>query len=38
MTLVRAMKRRGFTNYYREWWHYEHRHRSSRLIDIPIGC
>lgn len=38
MLLVRAMARRGFTNYYREWWHFEHRRRGSRLLDIPIGC
>jgi zinc D-Ala-D-Ala dipeptidase len=38
LILVRAMKRRGFANYYREWWHYEHRHRSARLLDVPIGC
>jgi D-alanyl-D-alanine dipeptidase len=38
MTLVRAMRRRGFANYHREWWHYEHRFRGSRALDIPIGC
>ena len=38
MTLVRAMRRRGFTNYHREWWHFEHRVRGSRLLDIPIDC
>lgn len=38
MILVRAMKRRGFANYWREWWHFEHRVRRERLLDIPIGC
>lgn len=38
LTLVRAMKKRGFTNYSNEWWHYEHRHRHARLLDIPLGC
>jgi D-alanyl-D-alanine dipeptidase len=32
------MGRRGFTNYYREWWHYEHRVRTEPLLDVPIGC
>lgn len=38
MILVRAMERRGFANYWREWWHFEHRARGTRLLDIPIGC
>jgi D-alanyl-D-alanine dipeptidase len=38
MTLVRAMRRRGFTNYYREWWHFEHRVRAEPALDVPIGC
>ena len=38
MTLLRAMKRRGFANYPNEWWHYEHRHRPMRLLDVPLGC
>jgi D-alanyl-D-alanine dipeptidase len=38
MTLLRAMRRRGFTNYHREWWHYEHRVRTEPLLDVPIGC
>jgi D-alanyl-D-alanine dipeptidase len=32
------MKRRGFTNYYRKWWHYEHRHRTEPSLDIPTDC
>ena len=35
--LVRAMAREGFDNYWREWWHYEHRSGGARL-DVPIGC
>jgi D-alanyl-D-alanine dipeptidase len=38
LILLRAMRRRGFTNYYREWWHYEHRVRSEALLDVTIGC
>lgn len=38
MKLLRAMRRRGFANYYREWWHFEHRVRGRAALDIPIGC
>ena len=38
LTLLRAMERRGFSNYHREWWHYEHRVRTRRLLDVTIGC
>ena len=38
LTLVRAMARHGFRNYRREWWHFEHRARSSRYLDLPLGC
>ena len=38
LILVRAMERFGFTNYSREWWHYDHRDRGSRYLDIPLGC
>jgi D-alanyl-D-alanine dipeptidase len=38
MILVRAMRRRGFSNYYREWWHFEHRIQTARLLNIPLGC
>ncbi len=31
------MERFGFTNYTREWWHYDHRDRGSRYLDIPLG-
>jgi zinc D-Ala-D-Ala dipeptidase len=36
--LVRAMGRRGFVNYHREWWHFEHRVPGPRYLDLPLGC
>jgi D-alanyl-D-alanine dipeptidase len=38
LTLERAMERFGFTNYWREWWHFEHRVTGTRHLDIPLGC
>ena len=38
LALVRAMARRGFRNYRREWWHYEHRTRRERYLDLSLGC
>jgi D-alanyl-D-alanine dipeptidase len=38
LTLKRAMERFGFTNYWREWWHYDHRVRGSRYLDLTLGC
>jgi len=38
LTLERAMERFGFTNYWREWWHFEHRVAGTRYLDIPLGC
>ena len=38
LTLVRAMERHGFTNYRREWWHFDHRVRGPRYLDISLGC
>lgn len=35
--LVRSMAARGFANYHREWWHYEHGRPAPRL-DLPLGC
>jgi D-alanyl-D-alanine dipeptidase len=32
------MERFGFTGYWREWWHFESRHRGSRYLDFTIGC
>ena len=38
LTLVRAMARHGFTNYSREWWHYEHRLQGRSQLDLSLGC
>ena len=38
LTLKRAMERFGFTNYRREWWHYEHRVRGVKYLDLTLGC
>jgi D-alanyl-D-alanine dipeptidase len=38
MTLKRAMERFGFANYHREWWHYEHRVRGVKYLDLTLGC
>jgi len=32
------MERHGFTNYRREWWHFEHRVRGKRYLDLTLGC
>jgi zinc D-Ala-D-Ala dipeptidase len=33
-----AMERFGFTNYWREWWHFDHRVRGTRYLDLTLGC
>lgn len=38
LALKDAMKRFGFTNYWREWWHYEHRLTGTTYLDLPLGC
>jgi D-alanyl-D-alanine dipeptidase len=38
LTLKRAMERFGFTNYWREWWHFEHRVKPDRYLDVTLGC
>jgi D-alanyl-D-alanine dipeptidase len=38
LTLLRAMAPHGFTNYRREWWHYEHRLQGGRHLDLSLGC
>jgi zinc D-Ala-D-Ala dipeptidase len=38
LALKAAMERFGFTNYWREWWHYEHRVLGGTYLDIPLGC
>jgi zinc D-Ala-D-Ala dipeptidase len=38
LALKAAMERFGFANYWREWWHYEHRVTGTTYLDIPLGC
>jgi D-alanyl-D-alanine dipeptidase len=38
LELRAAMERHGFTNYWREWWHYEHRVQGTRHLDLTLGC
>jgi D-alanyl-D-alanine dipeptidase len=38
LELKAAMERHGFTNYWREWWHYEHRVQGTRHLDLTLGC
>jgi zinc D-Ala-D-Ala dipeptidase len=35
-TLVAAMRRRGFKNYFREWWHFSYG-TPAAYYDVPIG-
>jgi D-alanyl-D-alanine dipeptidase len=38
LTLKAAMERFGFRNYWREWWHFEHRIVGARYLDLTLGC
>jgi D-alanyl-D-alanine dipeptidase len=38
LMLKGAMERFGFTNYWREWWHFDHRVRGTRYLDLTLGC
>lgn len=38
LVLEHAMERFGFTGYWREWWHYEHRVMGARYLDLTLGC
>ena len=38
LTLKNAMERFGFSSYWREWWHFEHRIRPDRYLDLTLGC
>jgi D-alanyl-D-alanine dipeptidase len=38
LRLKRAMERRGFKAYLREWWHFTYPLRSARARDVPYGC
>jgi D-alanyl-D-alanine dipeptidase len=35
-TLVAAMHKRGFRNYFREWWHFSYA-TPAASYDVPIG-
>jgi zinc D-Ala-D-Ala dipeptidase len=38
LTLANAMERFGFAAYLNEWWHFEHRVRPNRYLDLTLGC
>jgi D-alanyl-D-alanine dipeptidase len=38
LTLESAMERFGFSGYWREWWHFEHRALGARYLDLTLGC
>jgi D-alanyl-D-alanine dipeptidase len=38
LVLQRALRRFGFTPYWREWWHFEHHMTGARYLDLPLGC
>jgi D-alanyl-D-alanine dipeptidase len=38
LVLERAMERFGYTGYWREWWHFEHRVLGARHLDLTLGC
>jgi D-alanyl-D-alanine dipeptidase len=38
LTLERAMERFGFSGYWREWWHFEHRVLGGGYLDLTLGC
>ena len=37
LTLTAAMRRHGFKNYFREWWHFTYAVPDARSYDFPIG-
>jgi D-alanyl-D-alanine dipeptidase len=38
LTLKNAMERFAFSAYLNEWWHFEHRFRPDRYLDLTLGC
>jgi D-alanyl-D-alanine dipeptidase len=38
LTLKNAMERFAFSAYLNEWWHFEHRIRPDRYLDLTLGC
>ncbi len=37
LTLVTALRKHGFKNYFREWWHFTYAVPDARAYDFPIG-
>ena len=37
LTLLTAMRRHGFKNYFREWWHFTYSVPDARSYDVPIA-
>jgi zinc D-Ala-D-Ala dipeptidase len=38
LILKDAMEDQNFTNYFREWWHFDSKEPGTRRLDVPIGC
>jgi D-alanyl-D-alanine dipeptidase len=38
LALQGAMERHGFSGYWREWWHFEHRVQGTVQLDLTLGC
>ncbi len=38
LALKSAMERHGFSGYWREWWHFEHRVQGTVQLDLTLGC
>ena len=38
LALKAAMERHGFSGYWREWWHFEHRVQAGDHLDLTLGC
>ena len=38
LLLELTMERFGFTGYWREWWHFEHRVVGAGYLDLTLGC
>ena len=38
LALQAAMERHGFSGYWREWWHFEHRVQGTVQLDLTLGC
>jgi D-alanyl-D-alanine dipeptidase len=38
LALKAAMERHGFSGYWREWWHFEHRLQGTVHLNLTLGC